>query len=62
MERNTRSATHLHTTGYCGITEAQTAFRISWPDDTLQSVTLHLWTHVQLLLTSKLAAGLTHLL
>lgn len=62
MERNTRSATHLHTTGYCWITESPTTFRIFWTDSTFWSVTLHFWTHVQFLLMSKLVTGLIHLL
>lgn len=62
MEKNTRSATHLHTAGCCSITEASTAFRISWTDSTFWCLTLHFWTHTQFLLSTKLVTGLIHLL
>lgn len=62
MERNTKSATHLHTAGYCWIPEATATFRISWTDSTFWSLTLHFWPHVQFLLMGKPVTGLIHLL
>ena len=62
MEKNTRSATRLHTTGCCSVTEAPTALRISWTDSTFRCLTLHFWTQAQFLLTTKLVTGLIHLL